>query len=467
MIFSSLSFIIIFLPLVLLFYYIVPTKFKNLILLIFSLIFYYIGEQNYVFLMLLSSFIAYISGVLLSRIKKKRLRKIVLSLAIIINIGLLGYFKYFNFLLESFSQFYKFTYNKLDIILPLGISFYTFQAISYIIDVYRGAKIQKSYLNFATYLTFFPQLIAGPIVRYEDISKEIEASSRKINLELFTSGIKRFCFGLAKKVLIANVLYELLVLYNGASRHTFIFAWTVGIIIPLQIYFDFSGYSDMAIGLGRMLGFHFIENFNYPFISTSTTEFWQRWHISLGTWFRDYIYIPLGGNRVKIARHIFNILLVWLLTGLWHGAAYNFIIWGLYYGVLLILEKYIYGKFLKKHKALGHIYFALITVIGFEIFNATSLSNFTKSLLELLNIGTSDITNIVSSYYLKSYLIVILLAVVLSTPLLKNIYLHLKKAKKYDNLINIVTSIFCIILLILSISYIVDGSYNPFLYFRF
>ena len=464
MVFSSLSFIIFFLPIVLLFYYLFPKKYRNFILLIFSLLFYYIGEQHTTIIMLLSSFLAYISGLLIDKSTSLKQKKIILIIFIILDIAFLIYFKYFNFLLECINQIFNLNYEKLNIILPIGISFYTFQSISYVIDIYRGAKAQENYINFATYLTFFPQLIAGPIVRYEDISKEI--TNRKIDSYDFALGIKRFCIGLAKKVLLSNVLAEFIAIYNSSNSHTVLMAWTTGLAISLQIYFDFSGYSDMAIGLGIMFGFHFMENFNYPLIAKSATEFWRRWHISLGTWFRDYIYIPLGGNRVKVSRHILNIFIVWFLTGLWHGAAYNFIIWGLYYAVLLILEKYVYGKFLAKHSFISYIYFVIITIIGFEIFSASSLSSLSKSFLELFGIGTNGLTNLLTDYYIKSYIVVIILSAICATPLFKKISIF-KQNKKINKFLDYAEPVACILLLIICLAYLVDGSYNPFLYFRF
>lgn len=463
MVFSSLSFIIIFLPLSLLCYYIVPKKSKNLVLLLFSLIFYYIGEQKLVLLMIFSSLIAYISGLLIEKTNKNENKKIVLIISILINVLLLGYFKYFNLLIDSINNIFGLNYKLFDIVLPIGISFYTFQAMSYVIDIYRGSKAQKSYINFATYLTFFGQLIAGPIVRYDDIEKEI--NNRKFDANDFAYGIKRFCIGLSKKVLLANVLSEFLQVYVASNTHTILLAWMCGLVAPMQIYFDFSGYSDMAIGIGRMFGFHFIENFNYPLISKSATEFWRRWHISLGTWFRDYIYIPLGGNKVKVLRHILNILIVWGLTGLWHGAAYNFILWGLYYGILLILEKYIYGNYLKKHSIIASIYAILITIIGFKIFNASSLNMVLESLLELIGVGTYGFTNIITNYYVKSYIVVIIISIICATPLLKNIYLYINRNNSI--ILSYLSIVICILLLVLCIAYLVDGSYNPFLYFRF
>ena len=462
MVFSSLSFIIIFLPLVLLMYKIVPPKFKNLVLLLFSVLFYYCGEQKLTLLMLLSCVINYIVARVIEKIQNKKLRKTLLVLDIVYNLGMLAYFKYLDFFIESFNTIFKTSIKTLSIALPIGISFYTFQTLSYVIDVYKNKfEAEKSFINFALYVTFFPQLIAGPIVRYEDIIKEIK--QRKITIEMFREGIEKFCVGLGKKVLISNAVAEIVKLYASMNTHTVAIAWLTAIAIPLQIYFDFSGYSDMAIGLGKMFGFKFPENFNYPLISKSATEFWRRWHITLGTWFRDYVYIPLGGNRVSKIRHMTNILIVWALTGLWHGASWNFVIWGIYYGVLLLLEKYIYGKKLENHPFISRIYMLLVTVVGFEIFNAGTLKEIGNNLGELIGINTAGLTSIISNYYIRSYSIIIILAISLSTPLVRIIVNKLENKKSF----RLIYDIACYILLILSIAYLVDGSYNPFLYFRF
>lgn len=462
MVFSSLSFLILFLPSVLFFYWIVPKKAKNIILLIFSLSFYFWGEQKLVLLMILSCVVNFLMAIIIEKIKKRPIKSILLILDVLYNIGMLCYFKYMDFFIDSFNHIFKTTFPLLKIALPIGISFYTFQTLSYVIDVYRKKfEAEKNLINFSLYVTFFPQLIAGPIVRYEDVIKEIK--ERTVTAEIFKLGIQRFCVGLAKKVLISNSVAEIVKIYTGTSEHTMVMAWLTAIALPLQIYFDFSGYSDMAIGLGKMFGFNFPENFDYPLVAKNVTDFWRKWHMTLSTWFRDYVYIPLGGNRVNKLRHIVNILIVWGLTGLWHGASWNFVIWGIYYGILLILEKYIYGKKLEKHHIISRIYLTLVTIIGFEIFNADFLTQMKKSLLELVGIGTTGLTNVISNYYVRSYAIVVILAIILSSPLLRN---TLNKIEQKVN-VTFIKNIVCIGFLILSIAYIVDGSYNPFLYFRF
>ena len=463
MVFSSLSFILIFLPCVLFIYYFVPRKYRkirNLVLLLFSLLFYFIGEQKLVLLMLLSCLVNY----LITRLMNNRNKKVLLIISIIFNLGMLGYFKYADFFIDNFNKLLLTNINLLKIVLPIGISFYTFQTMSYVIDVYKGKLLaEKSLIDFSLFVTFFPQLIAGPIVRFIEIQKEIKVRTESIGL--FHDGVQRFIIGLSKKVLISNVIAEVVSFYPTMNYHTTLFAWLVAIMIPLQIYFDFSGYSDMAIGLGKMFGFNFPENFKFPFASSSVTEFWRRWHITLGTWFRDYVYIPLGGNKVIFVKHIINILIVWTLTGLWHGASWNFVIWGVYYGLLLTLEKYIYGNFLKTHIVISHIYLILATIIGFEIFNSTNLNELVLNISELFGRNVVGFTSILTNYNIKSYFIILVIAVIGSTPVIKNILSKLKE--KNNILINITGDIICIVLLILSIAYLVDGSYNPFLYFRF
>lgn len=356
MVFSSIGFIFVFLSATLLCYFIVPKKLRNLVLLISSLIFYYIGEQHLIWLMIASSLTDYFCSLGIEHFREKKgMTRLFLCISLVINLSLLGYFKYADLFINSFNALTGAAVPLLKIALPIGISFYTFQTMSYTIDVYRGeVRAEKNFINFAAYVTLFPQLVAGPIVRYETVAAELK--ERSVTLEKFSLGISRFCIGLGKKVLIANSLAALVKLYAEAEGgHTVLMAWAYAIALPLQIYFDFSGYSDMAIGLGHMFGFTFLENFNYPFIAKTATDFWRRWHMSLGTWFRDYVYFPMGGNRVKPARHIFNLLVVWFITGMWHGASYNFILWGVYYGVLIILEKYIYGKYLEKSHVISHI----------------------------------------------------------------------------------------------------------------
>lgn len=461
MVFSSITFLFYFLPIVLAIYYIVPNKFKNTILLISSLIFYFYGEPKYVWLMIISIILTYIFGILIDKYKKQS--RLFLVLAIIISIGLLIYFKYINFIIENINLWLQ---NKIDFIyvaLPIGISFYTFQMISYLIDVYKGqAKVQKNIFKIAMYISLFPQLIAGPIVRYTDIQQQIE--KREYTIQKFSLGIRRFIIGLGKKVLIADVLGNLNIIILGCNENSILHYWLYAISAMLQIYFDFSGYSDMAIGLGKMLGFEFPENFNYPYTATSITDFWRRWHISLSTWFRDYIYIPLGGNRVSNIKKIRNILIVWLLTGLWHGSAWNFVIWGLYFGILLIIEKQIPNKYLEKiPKFIRRIYTLLIVMISFIIFNGNNLSNILQNMIGLFKINSIPLISEESLYYLRSYFIVIIIGIIGSTDILKKMT-NIKKARK---IINIIEPIFLLLVLTISTSYIIDGSFSPFLYFRF
>ena len=461
MIFSSITFLFFFLPITLLVYYIAPKKLKNLVLLLASLIFYFLGEPIYVFLMIFSIISTYIFGLLIDKYKAHK--KLFLILSIVTSVGILVYFKYTNFIIENINLWLK---NKIDFIyvaLPIGISFYTFQMISYVIDVYRGeAKVQKNILKLAMYISFFPQLIAGPIVRYTTIENQLE--NRTHTLEKFSHGVRKFIIGLGKKVLIANVLGELANKFLGTTDVSVLFYWLYGISITLQIYFDFSGYSDMAIGLGKMFGFEFLENFNYPYIAKSVTDFWRRWHISLSSWFRDYIYIPLGGNRVSKLKWIRNILVVWILTGLWHGAAWNFVIWGLYFGILLLIEKTFLNKFLEKlPNILKRAYLLIIVLISFIIFNGETVTQILTNIGGLIGIGGIKLVSPESLYYLKSYLVILIIAIIGSTPIMKN----LAQNKKIHKFVNCLEPIFLAIVLLISTSYIVDGSFNPFLYFRF
>lgn len=461
MVFSSITFLFYFLPIVLAIYYLVPNKWKNIVLLISSFIFYFYGEPRYVILMTFSIVCTYIFGLLIDKYKKYS--KLFLTLFICISVGLLVYFKYINFIIENINLFLT---NKIDFIyvaLPIGISFYTFQMISYIVDVYRGqAKVQKNILKLAMYVSLFPQLIAGPIVRYATIEEQLE--NREYTMEKFALGVRRFIIGLGKKVLIANVLGELNNIFLASNDSSVLFYWLYAISAMLQIYFDFSGYSDMAIGLGKMFGFEFLENFNYPYAATSITDFWRRWHISLSSWFRDYIYIPLGGNRVSKLKWLRNILIVWLLTGLWHGAAWNFVFWGLFFGTLLIVEKVFLEKHLKKlPKFLLHIYVLLIVMISFIIFNGESISQIMQNIGGLIGINNIPLISQESLYYFKSYFVVIIIGIIGATPILKNIAC----SNKISKIGNFIEPIFLLLILILCTSYIVDGSFNPFLYFRF
>ncbi len=461
MIFSSITFLFFFLPIVLAIYYIVPKKFKNLVLLAASLIFYFFGEPVYVVLMIVSIISTYIFGLLIDKYKENS--KFFLILSICVSVGILIYFKYTNFLIENINLWLKHKIDFIYVALPIGISFYTFQMISYTVDVYRGdAKVQKNILKLATYISLFPQLIAGPIVRYTTIEDQLE--NRTHTLEKFSNGVRRFIVGLGKKVLIANVLGELANKFLGTNDATVLFYWLYGISSMLQIYFDFSGYSDMAIGLGKMFGFEFLENFNYPYIATTVTDFWRRWHISLSSWFRDYIYIPLGGNRVSKIKWIRNILIVWMLTGLWHGASWNFVIWGLYFGILLLIEKLFLNKILDKlPNIIKRIYLLLIVMISFIIFNGNGVNEILKNITGLFGIGGISAISSESLYYFKSYLIVLVIGIIGATPIMKNFF----QKEKLSKFVNCLEPIFLVLILLISTSYIVDGSFNPFLYFRF
>lgn len=463
MLFTSISFLYYFLPLVLIVYFIVPKKYKNLVLLLFSLLFYFYGEPKYILLMLFEILVAFIGAILIDKYKDKS----ILILTLFIHIILLVIFKYTDFFISNINNIFNTNFKLLNIALPIGISFYTFQIISYVIDVYRGkVKVQKSFLKLATYVSLFPQLIAGPIVRYEVIEDELD--NRKHSFEDFAIGVRRFTIGLAKKVLIANMLGELCTKFDPADERSVVFYWIFAISYMLQIYFDFSAYSDMAIGLGRIFGFHFLENFDYPYISKSITEFWRRWHISLGSWFRDYVYIPLGGNRVNKIKFLRNILIVWLLTGFWHGASWNFIIWGLLFGILLIFEKLYLNKILDKlPNFIKRIYVLFIVMISFIIFNANTMNTAWHNIIGLFGFNKEVFINTYTIYYLKSYLLVIIISIIASTPIPKNIINKLNKNKSLNKIINLLEPIFIIILLLITTSYLIDNSYNPFLYFRF
>lgn len=448
-------------------YFAVPKKLRNLVLLIFSLAFYYVGEQKLIIIMIISSLTDYFCSLGIEHFRERKgMTRLFLGLSLLINLSLLGYFKYADLFINSFNMLTGSEVPLLKIALPIGISFYTFQTISYTIDVYRGnVKAERNFINFAAYVTLFPQLVAGPIVRYGTVAAELK--ERTVSFQRFSRGAVRFCIGLGKKVLLANSLASLVKLYDSATGHTVLMAWAAAIAIPLQIYFDFSGYSDMAIGLGDIFGFSFPENFNYPMISKTATEFWRRWHMTLGTWFRDYIYFPMGGSRVKPARHILNLITVWFVTGMWHGAEYNFILWGLYYCVLLILEKFFYGKYLERSKILSHVYFAIITVCGFMLFHTEDLSLLPARLGELIGMGTTGFTDTVSTFNVTSYLPTVIIAIIGATPLVKKLGEYLRVRAKLANAALIGTQICAYAMLVLSTAYLIDGSYNPFLYFRF
>ena len=463
MLFTSISFLYYFLPIVIILYFIVPKKFKNFILFLSSIFFYFCGEPIYTFLMIGEIFIAYVGA----RYLEKHRKKSILVSLLAIHIGALGLFKYSDFTINNINQIFGSKIPLLKLALPIGISFYTFQIISYVVDVYRGkVKAQKSFLKLATYVSLFPQLIAGPIVRYETIEKELD--SRTSNFENFAYGVRRFVIGLGKKVLIANMLGELCDVFSTTNEKSVLFYWIFAISYSLQIYFDFSAYSDMAIGLGRMFGFHFLENFNYPYISKSITEFWRRWHMSLSSWFRDYVYIPLGGNRKGTIILVRNIFIVWALTGIWHGANWTFVIWGLMFGIMLIIEKLFLTKHLEKMPSiLQRIYVLFTVMISFIIFNANSIVEAWNNIIGLFGANGESLINASTVYYLKSYSAVLVIAIIGSTPLLKNIIEKLKTKTNANKIINLLEPIAMASILIIVTAYLVDNSYNPFLYFRF
>lgn len=463
MLFTSISFLYYFLPIVIILYFIVPKKFKNFILFLSSIFFYFCGEPIYTFLMIGEIFIAYVGA----RYLEKHRKKSILVSLLAIHIGALGLFKYSDFTINNINQIFGSKIPLLKLALPIGISFYTFQIISYVVDAYRGkVKAQKSFLKLATYVSLFPQLIAGPIVRYETIEKELD--SRTSNFENFAYGVRRFVIGLGKKVLIANMLDELCDVFSTTNEKSILFYWIFAISYSLQIYFDFSAYSDMAIGLGRMFGFHFLENFNYPYISKSITEFWRRWHMSLSSWFRDYVYIPLGGNRKGTIILVRNIFIVWALTGIWHGANWTFVIWGLMFGIMLIIEKLFLTKHLEKMPSiLQRIYVLFTVMISFIIFNANSIGEAWNNIIGLFGANGESLINASTVYYLKSYLVVLVIAIIGSTPLLKNIIEKLKTKTNANKIINLLEPIAMASILIIVTAYLVDNSYNPFLYFRF
>ena len=464
MVFSSITFLYYFLPILLLIYFIVPFKFKNLVLLIFSLLFYFYGEPTYIWILLLSILINYIGGLVIGKSESKSIKKISLILTIIVDVGLLFYFKYTDFFISNINNLFGSNLSLIHVVMPIGISFFTFQTMSYVIDVYMGnVKYNKNILDFGTYVALFPQLVAGPIVRYKDIDDELK--ERIHSFDNFSIGIERFVIGLGKKVLLANVLGEACSLLLGMNEASVMSSWMNAIFYTLQIYFDFSGYSDMAIGLGYMFGFKFLENFNYPYIAKSITDFWRRWHISLSSWLRDYVYIPLGGNRCSKVKWMRNIFVVWFLTGFWHGADWNFIIWGLYFAVLLLIEKLLLKDFLDKHKIFGHIYTLFLVIISFVIFN-NDLSNLIIQLKNMFFINNLSFINSETIYYMRSYFMIFIISVIACTPVIKYIYEKIKYKKK-EEVFGWLKIIYLLIILVLCTAYLIDASFNPFLYFRF
>ena len=448
MLFSSIPFLYYFLPCVLILYHIVPEKFKNGALLLASLVFYAWGEPKYVFLMIGVILLNYAAGILIGKYGKTKAGKTVLWIALCISVGTLAFFKFS------------------DIAWPIGISFYTFQLVSYIVDVYRGtAAPQKNLVNLGAYVTMFPQLIAGPIVRYVDIEKQLR--ERLHSYEMRLVGIQRFLIGLGKKILLSNALGELCEIFKASDEKSVVFFWVYAISYTMQIYFDFSGYSDMAIGLGKIFGFEFLENFDYPYVSRSITEFWRRWHMSLGSWFRDYVYIPLGGNRVPKARWYFNIFVVWSLTGLWHGAAFQFVFWGLMFGVILVIEKHWLLKKLEKGKVWNHFYVMIIVILSFVIFNAANMKEAIEYVAGMFGLGNVPLLSKECVYYLKSYGVLLLVSIVGSTPLVKNSAIKFVNTNYGKKMLPVLRPLVLAAILLVCTAYLIDSSFNPFLYFRF
>ncbi len=467
MLFSSISFIYYFLAAVLLLYFIVPFKVKNLVLFATSIFFYFYGEPIYTLLMLATTLSSYIHGILIGKYKGTKLGKVFLWSSVATSVAVLGFFKYSDFFIENVSAIVGGNFEPLGIALPIGISFYTFQTLSYTIDVYRGeAQVQKNFISLATYVALFPQLIAGPIVRYTTVEEDL--ATRTHSFEKFATGMTRFLIGLAKKVIIADTFGKLISSFWASDEKSVGFYWMYAFAVCLQLYFDFSGYSDMAIGLGRIFGFRFLENFNYPFISRSVAEFWRRWHMSLGTWFRDYVYIPLGGNRVSKGRWLFNTLVVWLLTGFWHGADWVFIVWGLYFAFFLLLEKFFLANILKKiPRVFSHIYVLLVIIVSFVLFSANGMGGAVTDIGAMFGAGELPLWSAETSYYLSSYAILFAVAIFGATPILKNTVLKIKENKTARMVVNVLEPIFQIAVLLIVTAYFVDGSFSAFLYFRF
>lgn len=464
MVFSSLVFLFAYLPITLLAYYLVPRQGRNIFLFIVNLIFYGWGEPKLVLLMVFNIFFNYIGGWLVDKYRADaKKKKLFLILTCVLDIGILAVFKYTGMITETLNMLPFLNIPELQISLPIGISFYTFQTMSYVIDVYRDdAPVSKNFINFGTYVALFPQLIAGPIVRYRDVAEQLV--NRRETLEMFTRGVKLFMVGLAKKVIIANTMGTLTTnIFATTDENGVVGTWVGMIAYTFQIYFDFSGYSDMACGLGNMMGFEFLKNFNYPYIAKSITDFWRRWHISLSTWFKEYVYIPLGGNRKGVKRQILNLLIVWGLTGLWHGAAYNFVLWGLYYGLLLILEKFVLKKFLDRLPSfVQHIYTLFIVIIGWGLFYFTDVGQLGEFMVDLFNFGNGICGNQAFNL-IMSNLPILIIAAVASTPLAAMLYNRFE----HTRFMWIPETLYCMGVLAVSTASLVNQSYNPFLYFRF
>ena len=465
MLFSSISFLFFFLTAIIALYYAVPYKLKNTVLLLFSLFFYAWGGVKYAGIMLIAITLGYIFGLLIEKYRERKIAKVFVGLAVACIISFMLYFKYMDFFIDNFNKLLGTEIPLLKIVLPIGISFYTFQIISYVVDVYRGEKAQKNPINLAAYVAMFPQLIAGPIVRYHDVALELE--QRTHSFDNIGEGVRRFVIGLAKKVLIANSMYDLSEIIYAAEEKTVLMYWIYAISVALYIYFDFSGYSDMAIGLGKVFGFHFLENFNYPYISKSATEFWRRWHMSLGSWFRDYLYIPLGGNRVPKWRHVINIFAVWLFTGFWHGASWNFILWGVFFGVLLLIEKFWLLKALNKSRVLSRVYILLAALLSFVVFQIPTLGEAFSYIGGMFGAGGIAFSSAETLYHLKSYAVLLIMAAVGATPVVKMLATKFSESKKLGKIANVLEPVMIAVLFVVVVAFLVDSSSNPFLYFRF
>lgn len=470
MLFSSISFIYYFLPPVLIAYFAAPKRFRNCILLLASLIFYGCGEPGYLLLMLFTIILGYAAGIVIAYLKQSDKRKparVFLIACVLVLAALFGYYKYFGFLIANLNAVTGLNLTVLNIALPIGISFYMFQVLSYLVDVYRGSiKPQRNFITFAAYVSMFPQLIAGPIVRYTSVEKEL--SDRTTSVCDAYQGVRRFIIGLSKKILLANSFAELCKIFRTSQEKSLLFFWVYAAAFMLFIYYDFSGYSDMAIGLGRILGFDFPENFDYPYISKSITEFWRRWHMTLGSWFRDYVYIPLGGNRVSTSRWILNIAVVWALTGLWHGAAWNFVLWGVMFAVILVLEKLLLNKVLSKMPDIfKHVYVILLVLISFVIFNAENMAQAAGDIAGMFGFAGVPPVTPESLYYTRSYTILFILGIVGATPFISRTVSRLRDIRGSESAFLIIEPAALVLLLIMCTAYLVDGSFNPFLYFRF
>ena len=467
MLFSSVTFLYAFLPITLILYFLSPKKLKNAVLLVASLFFYYYGEKTYTVIMFVSSISDYVWSLLIEKYRGKKIKRLFLVMSLVINLGLLGYFKYSDFFITNINALFGTSIPLTNVHLPIGISFYTFQKMSYTIDVYRGnAKAQKNLVSFATFVCLFQQLIAGPIVRYTDLANELE--TRKHSLQNVSEGIRRFAVGLGKKILLANSMGEMCDRILQANSSSVLLYWLYAVGFALQIYLDFSAYSDMAIGLGRVFGFKFPENFNYPFVSKSITEFWRRWHMTLGSWFRDYVYFPLGGSRTTTLKWVRNIFVVWMITGFWHGAEWNFVLWGLYFGILLMVEKLFLLKVLEKCPSfVRHFYLLFLVLISFVIFSVEGLSQIGSFVGGMFGIGTIRFVDENFLYLLSSYLVLLILCIFASLPFAKMLYVKVSNTKQGAVLLTVLEPVFIVFMLVVSTAYLVDGSFNPFLYFRF